>query len=282
MIGAIIQARTSSTRLPGKVLKELPYGSGITVLEQVIRRVKQSKRIDQIIVATTHDENDAAIVEIVKRENILFFKGSVNNVLERYYLAAKENALDHIVRITSDCPCIDPDINDITINEHFDKQADYTTNALIRTYPVGFDVEIFRFNVLEKAYQKARGDYDREHVTPYIQDSPDIFKIAHVKASKELTAPHRRITLDTWEDYVLLCAIFDQLYDQNPNFSALDIAKLFEQKPWLNLINQNITAKKYCETLDDEIKELVHIAKLQNYQKGRKFLEGHLVKHADH
>ena len=107
MIGAIIQARTSSTRLPGKVLLELPYGSGITVLQQVIRRLKQSKKIDTIVVATTEDKADDAIVDIASRESVSSFRGSKENVLERYYLAAKSFGLETIVRITSDCPCID-------------------------------------------------------------------------------------------------------------------------------------------------------------------------------
>ena len=242
MIGAIIQARTSSTRLPGKVIKELPYGSGITALEQVIRRTKQAKKIDQIIVATTIDEKDISLVKIAEQENVLWFRGSIENVLERYFLAAQEYSLDPIVRITSDCPCIDPEIIDTIIDQHFRQGTDYTSNAIIRSYPDGFDVEVLTFEALAHAYQNAKEKYDREHVTSFVHNAPHRFKLGHVQAPQELVAPQRRLTLDTWDDYALLCAVFDYLYEQNPNFSAIDIMELFERKPWLDLINQKVGA----------------------------------------
>jgi len=173
-IGAIIQARTSSTRLPGKVLKELPYASSITCLEQVIRRLKKSKRLNEIIIATTKNAEDDQIINISKKENVKYFRGSKENVLSRYYFAAKENNIDLIVRITSDCPCIDTDITDLTIDDHINKMADYTTNSLVRTYPHGLDMEVFNFNVLEESYKNAKEDYEKEHVTPYINRNPHI------------------------------------------------------------------------------------------------------------
>jgi spore coat polysaccharide biosynthesis protein SpsF len=177
-IGAIIQARISSTRLPGKILKELPYGSGIIVLEQVVNRLKKSKKLNDIIIATTTEKIDDEITTIAKKEEVKFFKGSKENVLSRYYLTAKENNLDIIVRVTSDCPCIDADITDLTIDDHINKMADYTTNSLVRTYPHGLDVEVFNFDALEKSYKNATKDYEKEHVTPYInltQILPGIF-----------------------------------------------------------------------------------------------------------
>ena len=117
-IGAIIQVRTSSTRLPGKILKELPYNSGITCLEQVIRRLKKSKRLNDIIIATTKEKEDNEIVDIAKKEDVKYFRGSKENVLSRYYFSAKENNIDIIVRITGDYPCIDAGIIDLTIDDH--------------------------------------------------------------------------------------------------------------------------------------------------------------------
>lgn len=242
MIGAIIQARTSSSRLPRKVLRELPYGSGITVLQQVIRRTKRAKNIDQIIVATTIDKEDVAIVEIAEEENVLWFRGSLENVLERYFLVAQKHSMDHLVRITSDCPCIDPEIVDIVIERHLQKKADYTSNAVIRSYPDGFDVEVITFEALISAYQNAKTKFDQEHVTSFVQNAPHRFKLVHVQAPQELVAPRRRVTLDTEEDYALLCVVFDYLYEKNPNFSVLDVMKLFERKPWLDLINQKAGA----------------------------------------
>ncbi len=275
-IGAIIQARTSSTRLHGKVLKELPYNSGITCLEQVIRRLKKSKKLNDIIIATTKEKEDNKIVDIAKKEDVKYFRGSRENVLSRYYFVAKENNIDLIVRITSDCPCIDADITDLTIDDNINKMADYTTNSLFRTYPHGLDVEVFNFNVLEKAYKNATKYYEKEHVTPYINRNPKIFKINEVKAPQELYAPDIRITLDTEEDYALLCAVFDYLYPKNKYFNAHDIVNLFNQKPWLKLINNKIIQKKIFNTLEEELKEAVKILDLQDLNKARDFLKENL------
>ena len=275
-IGAIIQARISSTRLPGKILKELPYGSGITVLEQVVNRLKKSKKLNDIIIATTTEKIDDEITTIAKKEEVKFFKGSKENVLSRYYLTAKENNLDIIVRVTSDCPCIDADITDLTIDDHINKMADYTTNSLIRTYPHGLDVEVFNFNALEKSYKNATKDYEKEHVTPYINRNPKIFKINEVKAPQELYAPDIRITLDTEEDYALLCAVFDYLYPKNKYFNAYDIVNLFNKKPWLKLINKKIIQKKIFNTLEEELEEAMKILDLQNLNKARNFIKEYL------
>jgi len=277
-IGAIIQARTSSTRLPGKVLKELPYNSGITCLEQVIRRLKKSKRLNGIIIATTKETEDNPIINISKKENVQYFKGSKENVLSRYYLVAKENNIDIIVRITGDCPCIDTDITDSTIDDHISKMVDYTTNCLGRTYPQGLGVEVFNFNSLEKSYKNATKDYKKEHVTPYINRNPQIFKINEIKAPKELYAPDIRVTLDTEEDYALLCAVYDYLYPKNKYFNAYNIVNLFNEKPWLKLINKKIIQKKIFNTLEEELEEAKKILDLQDLKKARDFIGEYLSK----
>jgi len=265
-IAAIIQARTSSTRLPGKVLKELPY------------KLKKSKKLNDIIIATTKDKEDNEIIDIAKKENVKYFRGSKENVLSRYYFAAKENNIDIIIRVTSDCPCIDVDITDLTIDDHINKMADYTTNSLVRTYPHGLDVEVINFNSLEKAYKNATKDYGKEHVTPYINRNPQKFKINIIKAPKELYAPDTRITLDTEEDYALLCAVFDYLYPQNKYFNACDIVNLFKEKPWLKLINKKVIQKKIFDTLEEELKEAIKILDLQDLNKARHFIGEYLSK----
>jgi len=277
-IGAIVQARTSSTRLHAKVLRELPYASGITCLEQVIRRLKKSKRLNDIIIATTNDSEDNKIIDIAKKENIDYFMGSKENVLSRYYFAAKENNLEIIVRVTSDCPCIDAQIVDVVISEHLKINADYTSNSLIRTYPHGLDVEVFNFDALEKAYKDAKEDYEREHVTPYINRNPQKFIVNIVKAPKELYAPDIRVTLDTEEDYTLLCAVFDYLYPKNKYFAAYDIVNLFKEKPWLKLINKKIIQKKVFNTLEEELEEAKRILDLQDLKKARDFIGEYLSK----
>lgn len=273
-IGAIIQARTSSTRLPAKVLKNLPYNTDITVLEQVIRRLKKSKVLNNIIVATTTHEKDSKIVDIAKKEKVSWFRGSENNALERYYLAAAENSLDIVVRITSDCPCIDPDIVDLVVENHLEVSADYSSNSLVDTFPRGLDVEVINFETLKKAHSEAKDDFEKEHVTPFIyKTNPKLFKINSFTAANILKAPDIRITLDTEEDYALLCAVFEFLYPKNDCFRLKDIISLFNQKPWLKLINKKIIQKKICNTVEEEIIEAKKILDLQELKRAKNILE---------
>lgn len=263
-IGVIIQARMSSTRLPEKVMKELPFGSGVTVLEQVIRRVKQSKKIDEIIIATTTDLEDNQIVKIAEKEKIKWFKGSKDNVLERYYLAAKENGLDVVVRITSDCPCIDAEVIDDVINLHFKSNSDYTSNSLVRTFPHGLDTEVFSFKVLEEAYRNATEKFEKEHVTPYIyKTNKDNYKLSCLEAEGKFRKPEIRITIDTKKDYTLLCSVYDYLYEKNNFFGIKEITELFENKPWLYYINEEVAQKKIFDNLNDEKKEAAKILDMQ-------------------
>ena len=273
-ISAIIQARTTSTRLPKKILKPLPYDSDITVLQQVIRRTKKSNLIDEIIIATTKDKEDDEIIKVSEKENVKWFRGSKENVLERYYLSAKETKADIIVRITSDCPCIDWNIIDKTIAKHIKEKADYTSNTIKRTFPHGLDVEVISFNALEKAYYNATKDFEKEHVCPYIHTTnKEKFKISSLEAPPELFNPDIRITLDTEEDYALLCAVFDYLYYENEFFNAYDIVNLFKRKPWLKTINKKVRQKKIFNSLEEEIEEAKTILELQDLKNAKKLLE---------
>jgi spore coat polysaccharide biosynthesis protein SpsF len=273
-IGAVIQARSSSVRLPLKVLRDLPYNSGITVIQQIIRRLKKSGRINEIIVATTSEEDDKKIIHIAEDEMVRWYRGSRDNVLERYYLAAKENNLDIIVRITGDCPCIDPEIVDLVIEKHMNAHADYTSNVLVRTFPHGLDTEVFQFNTLERTYHEALNDYEKEHVTHYIyKTNVASFKTNTVEAPSELHAPDIRITLDTEEDYALLCAIFDCLYPVNEIFKTKDIIDIFRKKPWLKLINKNVVQEKLDTSFIEELEEAYKILDTQNLKKIKIFLK---------
>jgi len=277
-IGAIIQARASSTRLPKKILKELPYRSGITVLEQVIKRLSKSQKLDEIIIATTVEKEDNEIVKVAKRKQVKCFRGSNEDVLSRYYFAAEESNLDIVIRITSDCPCIDPEVVDLVINGHIKSMADYTSNCLVRTYPRGLDVEVINFNALERSHRNAKKDYEKEHVTPYIYKNPQIFKINEVKAPEELYVPDIRVTLDAEEDYALLCAVFDYLYPPNAYFNTYDIVNLFKEKPWLKLVNKKAVQKKIFDTLKEELEEAIKILDLQDLKRARDFLREYLSK----
>ena len=273
-IGVIIQARTSSSRLPRKVLKPLPFNSDICVLQQVIRRVSKSKLVDEVILATSTNKEDQDIVDIAKKENVKYYCGSLNNVLERYYNAANQNDLDIIVRITSDCPCTDAGVIDRIIQSHLDLNADYTSNSIKESFPRGIDVEVINFNVLKRAYFEASQDYEKEHVTPFIYKShPEDFNINLYVGEEDNS--DIRITLDTPQDYSLLCCVYDNLYEKNNFFSLQDILNLFDEKPWIKSINEDIIQKKVCSTLSEELEETIHLCDVQDLNKAKNFIESH-------
>ena len=272
-IGVIIQARTGSTRLPEKVLLDLPCGSGIPVLQQVVSRCRRSKYASEIIVATTNNPSDDRIVELVERLKVKIFRGSETDVLERYYKAAKKYELDVVVRITADCPCVDAEIIDLLIEKHLDSGADYTSNTLQRTFPHGLDVEIIEFRALEIAHYECKNPKMREHVTMYIYSNPQQFKCENVKAPAELTLPELRITLDDRRDYILLCSIYDYLYVTHRNFSWKEIIELVRQKPWLMEINKDVRQKRVFSSMKEEISEAIRYLKLQEFTGVAEILE---------
>lgn len=273
-IGAIIQARTSSTRFPKKVLKSLPYGTDICVLQQDIRRVKQSKLLDEVIVATTTNHDDDEIVEVAIKENTPYFRGSLDNVLERYYEAALEYDLDVVVRITSDCPCVDWNIIDEIVQSHLDSEADYTSNTLVESFPRGIDCEVINFDILKETYLNANEKYEKEHVTPYIyKTNPEKFKINKYVSSNDYS--NIRITLDTPQDYAALCVIYDNLYENNNFFTLNEILDLFEKKPWIKYINEDIVQKKVFNTLSEELIEAISLCERQDLDKAKEFIKNH-------
>jgi spore coat polysaccharide biosynthesis protein SpsF len=244
---AIIQARIGSTRLPNKVMKTL---CDRTVLAHVIDRVKHCNRIDQIVVATTTLSQDDAIVKEAELCGVNWFRGSESNVLERYYLTAKEYQADTIMRITSDCPLLDIEIIEQLLS-YFQEEnnmglgIDYISNTLRRSFPIGLDAEVFTFNALEIAYNYAIKDYEKEHVTPYIYQHPDLFSLHNLSHDDDLS--HYRWTLDTPEDYELIKIIYENLYPQNPLFGMDEILSFLEKKPEINQINAHIKQKKLGE-----------------------------------
>ncbi|NMA49297.1 MAG: NTP transferase domain-containing protein [Tissierellia bacterium] len=240
-IGAIIQARMGSTRLYGKVLKEI---KGKSVLRHVIERVQQSKLVDEIVIATTIHERDNAIENEALKCGVKVFRGSEDNVLSRYYYAAKENKIDVVIRITSDCPLIDPFVMDEIINRYLNGDYEIVTNAgsnlSQRTYPRGLDTEVFSFDVLEDAFKNAKETYQREHVTPYIyENSKKVFIYKN-----DIDYSKHRWTLDTEEDFELISRIYDRLYKGKHNFYLNEIIELFNQEPGLYQINAHVEQKK--------------------------------------
>lgn len=238
---AIIQARMGSTRLSGKVMKNI---MGKTVLEHVIERVKQAKLIDEIIIATTTHGRDDVIETEALRCGVKVFRGSEDDVLSRYYYAAKENKTDVVVRITSDCPLIDWNIVDKVISKFMNNEYDIVTNAGLdikqRTFPRGLDLEVFSFSVLSNAFYNAKEMYQREHVSPYIYETS---KNTHV-FKNTINYSKYRWTLDTDEDWTLINQIYKRLYTGVHNFGLMEIIKVMMKEPELIEINKHIEQKK--------------------------------------
>lgn len=243
-VACIIQARTGSTRLPGKVMKKL---IGKEVLLHVIDRVLKSKLIDHIVIATTKKEGDDVIVDLVKDYNskVKVFRGSENDVLDRYYQAAKESEADVVIRVTSDCPLIEGELIDKGVSAFLEGEHDFVSNTMDRTYPRGLDFEIFSFKLLEKVKQISDKDWQKEHVMPYIYENKDKFKIKQIKDNADNSS--LRWTLDTEEDFILINNIYEELYKENEFFNSSDIHELYKRKPELRLINDHIEQKKRDE-----------------------------------
>lgn len=240
----IVQARVGSTRLPGKVLKKI---CGKTVLEHDINRLKQAKNIDEIVIATTTKKEDDAIVDEAKRLNVKYFRGSERDVLSRYYYAAKENKADIVIRVTSDCPCIDYQILDNMIKKYLNniENCDYMNNTIERTFPRGYDIEIFSFKCLKVAFEEAELDYEREHVTPYLYDSKNNFKVKCYKNNIDYSK--YRLTLDTQEDFEVIKRMYEELYSSNYYFLLDDAMKFLKNNPEISNINIGIKQKKLGE-----------------------------------
>lgn len=236
---AIIQARMGSTRLPGKVMKKL---KDKTVLGHVINRIKETSGVDQVVVATTILERDDIIVEEACSWGATTYRGDEEDVLARYYHAAKHENADIVIRITSDCPLIDVNVTSEMIDFYKDNQYDYVSNTLTRTYPRGLDVEIFGFEVLERAFIEAVEQEEREHVTPYVYKNPSIFHTFQLTQSTDLSG--YRLTLDTVEDWILIEEIYNYLYSPDSLFGLNDIMTLMHERPELKQINISVEQKK--------------------------------------
>jgi spore coat polysaccharide biosynthesis protein SpsF len=258
---AIIQARMSSSRLPGKVLLDI---AGQPMLTHVVERTRLARTIGQVVVATTGDPSDDPIEALCRVRAYPYYRGSLYDVLDRYYQAARAFNADVVVRITADCPLIDPGVVDKTVreflgirncelgenllipNSQFAIPYDFAANRLPqpwgRTYPVGLDTEVCTFSALELAWREATQPHQREHVMPFFYDQPQRFRILHV--NHEVDCGALRWTVDTPEDLELVRQIFARFPDRH-DFSWLDVLALFEHEPELAQVNAQVKAKDY-------------------------------------
>jgi len=237
----IVQARMASTRLPGKVLKRV---LDKPLLEYQIERIRRVKSAEEIVIATTVNDGDRAIVELCDRLALPCFRGSEQDVLSRYYAAAVAFRADVVVRLTSDCPIIDPHVVERVLR-HFLENAtefDYVSNCLTRTYPRGMDTEVFPFGILEEAYSEAAEPMDREHVTLFIYRQQRRFRLSNVAYHEDLS--RHRWTVDTREDFALIRRIIENLYPRDPEFRMEDVLGLFDRDPGLFQINAHVEQKK--------------------------------------
>lgn len=239
---AIIQARNGSTRLPGKIF--LPLNDK-PILLHVFNRLKTTNNIDKIVIATTTEKDDDKVEDFCSENSIDFIRGSSDDVLSRYYHAATKYKADTIVRITSDCPLIDPIITDKIIESFFMTDADYMSNCIVRTFPRGLDTEVFSLHALTKAFHNANQKPEREHVTPFIYNNSNIFNVKNYIGDKDYS--NLRWTVDTKEDYELVKKIYNMLYPNKKIFLMNDILELINQQPDLLKINQHIEQKKLGE-----------------------------------
>lgn len=237
---AIIQARMGSTRLPGKVLAEI---RGHPMLWHVVERTRAAETLDKVVVATTTQQADNVIVEFCREQGIDCFRGSEQDVLDRYYHAAREHAADAVVRITSDCPLIDPEIVDKTVRAFIAGHPDYASNRIVPTYPRGLDTEVMTFRALEIAWREARQPYQRTHVTPFLYENPDRFTILSVTGERDYSA--YRWTVDTPEDLELVRAVYARM--QGDGFLLNDVVGLMEREPELADLNRSVAQKALHE-----------------------------------
>ncbi|MDP2676853.1 MAG: glycosyltransferase family protein [bacterium] len=245
MIAVIIQARMGSTRLPGKILKEL---AGKPMLWHVVNRAKHAKKVDKVIVATTIEKEDDIVEELAKKEGWDYFRGSADNVLERYYKAAKQAGADVIVRITSDCPLIDPEIIDGCVEAFRNQKCDYISNTSlgdVRGLPRGIDdIEIFSIHALEKARNEAKEMYGKEHVTPYIwENKRNIFTIGKGPRLKDIYARNYRLTVDYPEDFEVIKAVYNSFSSHSQIFLTEHIISFLDSRPDIVVMNAHCVQK---------------------------------------
>jgi spore coat polysaccharide biosynthesis protein SpsF len=248
-VGAIIQARLGSERLPNKAMLPLPFSGGPALLEHVVNRAKAATIVDEVIIATTENKVDDAIEQFCNDQTIVCFRGSEQDVLDRFIKAAANYNLDIIVRLTGDNPFIEPETINTAVQQHVQEKADYT---ITENLPLGTNIEVISFGALKQAAQKATEATEREHVTPYIRREPGF---------KRLTIPFDfplkslRLTVDYPSDYALASLLYEKLYALNPLFEFDEIVAVLQQNPWLKEVNAGNTQRTAFADEADEMQQ---------------------------
>jgi len=247
---AIIQARMGSSRLPGKVMKNI---AGKPMLAHVCERIRRSKLINHIVVATTDELADDPIAFFCEENNIPHFRGKQFDVLDRYYQASLLFKANIIVRITADCPLVDPEMIDDVIQSFINQKVDFAANRLPppwkRSFPIGLDIEVCSFFALEKAWKEATLEFEREHVMPFLYDHPNRFKTLLIHHEPDYG--NRRWTVDTQQDFDMVEKIIEHFHPIN-DFSWVDVLDYVKLNPEIEMINQQVAAKS-VQSVDDRV-----------------------------
>ena len=265
-IAAVIQTRMGSTRYPGKVLEELD--GKYKILDHVINQLGFCKLIGNIIIATTTLKEDDVIVEYAKDNNLDYFRGKPLDVLDRYYQCAKKFSLEIIIRVTSDCPFLDPTIIDKIVEKFHKSDFDFVCNNIIRTYPIGVDAEVFSFKTLEKTWKNAKLPSEREHVTPFMKKNDEGFKIHNIDNVEKI--PIYRLSIDRKDDLKFLQEIKKNIHHEP--ILMKDVYNLFKIKPEiLNLYNDKMDV---VEGYKKSLKEDEEFLKKMNPKDREKYSDG--------
>lgn len=233
LILAILQARMSSTRLPGKVLKPL---AGAPMILRQIERVRRARRINSLVLAASDDPSDDILAETAAADGVAVFRGALDDVLARYAGAmAAHGPAEHVVRLTGDCPLADPEVIDAVIERHLQTGADYTANTWgRRTFPKGLDADIVKAEVLAEAAAEARDPYEREHVLPFVYRRPERYRLEGLTQAAE--EGEVRWTVDLPADYAFVAQVYDALYADDPAFTSNDVRALARDRADLAML----------------------------------------------
>lgn len=232
---AVLQARMSSSRLPGKVLLQV---CGKPLLQHQIERVRRCAAIDQLIVATSSDSSDDLIEILGRSIQVPVYRGSREDVLDRFVSASRPYRCELVVRLTGDCPLVDPAIVDRVVQTTIDGGFDYVSSALHPSFPDGLDAECLRFETLEQAWREAALPSEREHVTSFVYARPGRFRLGEVRNDRDLSS--LRWTVDEPRDFVFVSQVYERLYPGKPDFSMEDVLQLLDNEPALSLLNGGI------------------------------------------
>ncbi len=279
MNGAIIQVRTKSERLPGKALMPVLQAKGWNMTDCIIHGLSEVNGLDKIIIATTTGKSDDELAEYVRKKykrDAILFRGDEKDVLKRFYMAAKQEKLNTIIRITGDNPCLDVSLIEKILKKFLKSGRDYISTI---RYPLGFNVEILSFNALEKCYKEAKLVRDREHVTSYIYTHPKKFRQKFISAGRKYKSiSHLRLTVDSQADYLLMRCIFDYFKNSGAPVGLKDILELYNKKPWLFEINSIAYQKRIFSNTIDELKYAIGILEKLELNTSAKMLQKALNK----